>query len=72
MGNKIKKGLTATQFYLHGKKNFTRTGWENASKNYVPGELENVEMKGKIVMITGANSGIGFSCAEFLASRGKK
>jgi NAD(P)-dependent dehydrogenase (short-subunit alcohol dehydrogenase family) len=36
----------------------------------VPGELENVDMKGKIVMITGANSGIGFTCAEFLASKG--
>jgi len=29
-------------------------------------------MKGKVALITGANSGIGFSCAEFLASRGAR
>jgi hypothetical protein len=52
---------------LYGKKHFTKTGWENNSKTYIAEEFENINMKGKTCLITGANSGIGFKLAELFA-----
>ena len=55
------------QFVIFGKRHFTKTGWEKHSKKYVPNELESIDMTEKTVLITGANSGIGYKMAEFYA-----
>jgi hypothetical protein len=58
MGNAVSQGLTATQWYVYGKRHFTATGWERASKLY-KSQLDAADLSGKIYMVTGANSGIG-------------
>ncbi|KAK3289463.1 hypothetical protein CYMTET_3113 [Cymbomonas tetramitiformis] len=70
MGNSISQGITSTQFYLHGRKNFTRTGYEEAKKSFKPGALEQVDLKDKVYLVTGANSGLGAELTEYLASKG--
>lgn len=70
MGNSVSSGITATQWYIYGRKRFTATGWAEASKRYIPGQLENANLQNKVFMVTGANSGIGRSISEYLASRG--
>lgn len=60
-----------TQFFLYGKKHFTRTGWEAARALYPqPDALPAYELAGKTYMVTGANQGIGYEIAKYLASRG--
>ena len=70
MGGKISQGITTTQFFVHGKRNSTRTGWEKHSKKYTEGEFENATLNGKNCLITGANSGIGFKLSELYAEKG--
>lgn len=70
MGNSVSAGITATQWYIYGRKRFTATGWEEARKRYIPGQLEEANLQNKVFMVTGANSGIGRSVSEYLASRG--
>ena len=54
-----------TQFYLYGRKHFTRTGWEAASRLYPrPDPLEAFDLAGKTYVVTGANQGIGFEIAK--------
>eukprot|EP00038_Savillea_parva_P005595 m.159241 g.159241 ORF g.159241 m.159241 type:complete len:341 (+) comp11757_c0_seq1:173-1195(+) len=66
MGQKI----TTTQFYLHGKKHFTRTGWEKNFMDYAPpGGFVDVDLSGRVFAVTGANSGIGKELTQFLTSR---
>ena len=44
-----------TQFFLYGKKHFTRTGWEAARALYPqPDALTVLELTGKTYMVTGA------------------
>lgn len=59
-----------TQFYLYGKRYCTKTGWEKAQQKYPrPDILQSVDLSGRVYLITGANSGIGFEAASYLASR---
>jgi len=61
-----------SQFFLFGKKHCTQTGYEKHRKEYEEPEfLEQRDLaRGKVFMVTGANSGIGFEIAQFLAIQG--
>ena len=66
---------TTTQFYLHGRSHFTRTGYELHKKTYanykiVPDILEVTNLHDKNFMVTGANAGIGKEVTTFLVSKG--
>lgn len=48
---------------------FDRGGFERHARRFRPADLD-VDCRGKVCLITGANSGIGFATAEGLARRG--
>lgn len=48
---------------------FDRTGWERHRRGFDPSDLS-VDLTGRDVVITGANSGIGFATARALVARG--
>lgn len=60
-------------WYMRNKTAFTRPGFEAASKNFNPSDLSPADLSfnaNKSVLVTGANSGIGLSCALECARRG--
>ncbi len=48
---------------------FDRSGFERHARRFVEADLR-VSMQGKVVLVTGANSGLGFSTARALAALG--
>lgn len=56
---------------LNGWAHYTRSGYERASSWFKPDAL-NVDMTGKTVIITGANSGLGKQATIELAKRGSR
>ncbi len=56
-------------FLAYGMRKFTKSGFEKASKSFNSDDLA-VDMKGKHILVTGGNQGIGFSAAMSLARRG--
>lgn len=64
----------SSQFYLYGRKHFTRTGWEAHQRRYEKPDLleQPLDLSERVFLITGANSGVGKEVAEFLASKGAK
>lgn len=51
--------------------NFDRTGFRRHQREFDPGDLE-VDLSGRVCLVTGANSGIGFQTTRELARRGAK
>ena len=60
--------LRSLAFSVKGYLNFTKNGYVKASKSFDPQALD-VDMGGRNVVVTGANTGIGYAAAEALASR---
>lgn len=64
-----------SQFYLYGRKHCTATGYEQAKKQSLkqgPDLLESdaLSLEGKVAIVTGSNSGVGFEVAQYLAKKG--
>jgi len=59
-----------SQFFLYGTRHFNQTGYMKHVKAYKqPNLLDDVDLRGKVFMVTGANSGIGKEIALFLARK---
>lgn len=56
-------------WYLRGRKEYTRSGFLRAAKKFDDKDLD-VDVKNRAFMVTGANSGLGLSCATEYARRG--
>jgi len=57
-------------FFVKGMREFTKSGYEKAAKHFEPNELEAIDLTGKRIIITGANSGLGLSCSLAFAKKG--
>ncbi|GBF91822.1 hypothetical protein Rsub_04927 [Raphidocelis subcapitata] len=61
--------LTNASWFAFGMRAFTRGGYERAAAAFADGALQS-DHAGKLVAVTGANSGVGFEAAKALAARG--
>jgi len=78
------QAISSTQFYLYGRQHFTQTGYAKHMKKYT-GPVQSsasikvgdegadgVSMDGRVVVITGANSGVGKELATYAAAKNAK
>ena len=56
-------------WYFGGRVKYTKVGYAEAEKSFSPSSL-NVDLRGKVYVVTGANQGIGKAIASGLAKRG--
>jgi dehydrogenase/reductase SDR family protein 12 len=62
--------LKAAQFLVQGSWSYTRGGFEKHRRAYFRSEDLDVDLRDRHIIITGANSGIGYCTAEALGLRG--
>jgi dehydrogenase/reductase SDR family protein 12 len=79
---KMGQGISMTQFYFYGRKHFRQPGYMEAQKHYTDpvqtaahiglhqASCDGVSLQDKVVVITGANSGIGMQQATYAAAKG--
>mmetsp|Transcript_134522 Transcript_134522/g.287809 ORF Transcript_134522/g.287809 Transcript_134522/m.287809 type:complete len:519 (-) Transcript_134522:165-1721(-) len=60
-----------SQFFLYGRKHFTRTGWERHRAAYEQPDLlsPELDLSERVYIVTGGNAGVGREVAQFLAGR---
>lgn len=75
------QSISTYNFYFYGKKHFTQSGYLNRMKNYTEtvqktsilkkGEFgaDDVDLTGRVIVVTGANSGLGKEIAKYVASK---
>ncbi|CAJ1351785.1 unnamed protein product, partial [Effrenium voratum] len=67
------QAIATYRFYTYGRKHFTQTGWKAHSASYGNGQdLQTKNLRGRVHVVTGANSGIGREIAEYLVGRGSR
>ncbi|CAH8453114.1 unnamed protein product [Heterobilharzia americana] len=57
-------------WFSKGMREYTKSGYESAASRFDPAELTNIHLDSYRVLVTGANSGIGFICCKELAKHG--
>lgn len=70
-GSRGYSAVAVAQWYLEGMRDYGSKGFDRASKT-VFRESDMGDMSGKVVVITGANKGIGFASASALAKLNAK
>ncbi|KAJ3325281.1 Dehydrogenase/reductase SDR member 12, partial [Gonapodya sp. JEL0774] len=60
--------VRTTLFSVWGVYEFAKAGYERNAKNFTPGALD-VDLSGKVAIVTGANAGLGRITAEALSAR---
>ena len=64
----IQSTWRATVFGLYGFQKFTKQAYLNTEKGFMRDALD-VDGQGKVVLVTGANSGLGFATCKTLCER---
>eukprot|EP00052_Salpingoeca_macrocollata_P001546 m.26170 g.26170 ORF g.26170 m.26170 type:complete len:323 (-) comp11476_c3_seq1:36-1004(-) len=62
-------GYRLIAWYINGKRHYLASGFHKAAAHFRPNDLD-VDVKGRTYVVTGANSGIGFSAAKSIAAKG--